>query len=148
MGRSVKKTACSEEHIQKAVREVLRGNMSIRKACDKYMVGRQKLRNRLDVASGKKILKKQGRKRVLAPSQEEELVTTVTEMNQLGFGPTTRQLRGLLLEYALVHEIRNPVVKSPSGKHSVATNPAVFSLIHEAPQPHQKTTEDDARWTL
>ena len=82
----MKKTGCSKENIREAVSEVLRGNMSIREACEKYMVGSQNLRNRLYVASGKKIMKKQDRKRVLAPSQEEELVTTVPEMNQLRIG--------------------------------------------------------------
>lgn len=105
----------TEEQLQNAMEAVSKRNFSQRKAATTYGIPRRTLRNHLK--SGK-TTKKYGRSSILSTTQENELVTRIKRLAQIGLPLSTKIIRKQAFVFCKVNNIPNCFndVKSIAGK--------------------------------
>ena len=73
----------------------------------KYHMYVSMLRRHVLVNRGKMYLSKQSRKTALSPEVELKIANFIRRMDELGFGPTLREVFGLVQEYLTANSIPN-----------------------------------------
>lgn len=100
----LKRALWSQDDLVSAVRAVQRGIMSSYAAAERYKVPRRTIRNHLQSSI---LLKSLGRKPVLNPEQEADLVKRIIRYAEISLPVTPRILRRLVYKYCVLNNIKH-----------------------------------------
>ena len=112
---TIVKYAWTEEDIEKSLHEIAAGK-SIRSTASKYGMSESMLRSRIKKKKAGKELMQPGRKTTFSTVEEKQLAKCIGSMCRLGFSPTRSQIKDMVKDYVLLHNLKTPFKEGRPGK--------------------------------
>ena len=110
-----KKIRWNKESIQQALSEIRNGS-KIRAAAKKYGMDEGTLRYRLKLERNGKSMVGSGRRPTLNEFEEKELAKCIHVLCNLGFSPSTNEIKDLVRDYVVKTGVENPFKHDRPGK--------------------------------
>lgn len=106
----------NEADMEDALAEISAGSQ-IRPTSNKYGMSEAVLRQRIKKKAEGKVLVGSGRKNTLSPTEESDLAKCIASLCNLGFSPSSSQIKDFVKDYVKLHNMTTPFKNDRPGKN-------------------------------